>query len=86
MAVIFDRYSRQPHGAKTIATWLNSHRHRTNAGKPCNYMAVLAVLRNRAYLGEVCFGDTYHPAPHPPLIDPDTFDLAQQILRLRSED
>ena len=54
--------------------------------RPWNHMAVLTVLRNRAYLGEVYFRDTYHPAPHPPLIDPDTFDLAQQILRLRSED
>ena len=86
VAVIFDRYGRRRHGAKTIATWLNSHGHRTKAGKPWNHMAVLTVLRNRAYLGEVYFRDTYHAAPHPPLIDPDTFDLAQQILRLRSED
>ena len=86
VAVIFDRYGRQRHGAKTIAKWLNSYGHRTKAGRPWNHMAVLTVLRNRTYLGEVYFRDTYHPAPHPPLIDPDTFDLAQQILRLRSED
>ena len=49
-------------------------------------MAVLTVLRNRVYLGEVFFRDTYHPAPHPPLIDPETFDLAGQILRLRGEE
>ena len=86
VAVIFDRYARKRHGAKAIATWLNAHGHRTKAGKPWNHMAVLTVLRNRAYLGEVYFRDTYHPAPHPPLIDAATFDLAGQILALRGED
>ena len=84
--VIFDRYGRRRHGAKTIATWLNKHGHRTKAGKPWNHMAVLTVLRNRVYLGEVFFRDTYHQAPHAPLIDFETFDLAQQILRLRGEE
>ncbi len=86
VAVIFDRYARQRHGAKAIATWLNAHGHRTKAGKPWNHMAVLTVLRNRAYLGEVYFRDTYHPAPHTPLVDAATFDLAAQILALRGED
>jgi len=86
VAVIFDRYGRKRHGAKTIATWLNKGGHRTKAGKPWNHMAVLTVLRNRVYLGEVYFRDTYHPAPHPPLIDLETFDLAGQILQLRGEE
>ena len=84
--IIFDHYARQRHGAKSIATWLNTHGHRTKSGKPWNHMAVLTVLRNRAYLGEIFFRDTYHLAPHQPLVDVETFQLAQQILTQRGED
>ncbi|MHB1987298.1 MAG: recombinase zinc beta ribbon domain-containing protein [Acidimicrobiales bacterium] len=60
--------------------------HRTKSGKPWNHMAVLTVLRNRAYPGEVYFRDAYHHAPHRPLVETDTFDLAQRILAARGED
>ncbi len=83
---IFDRYTRGRAGLKTVANWLNTRGHRTKSGRPWNHMAVLTVLRNRAYLGEVYFRDAYHPAPHRPLVDPDTFDLAQRILATRGED
>lgn len=43
------------------------------------------MLRNRSYLGEVYFRGTFHPAPHPPLVDAEIFDKAQQILNDRSE-
>ena len=86
VTAIFDRYTRGRAGLKTVANWLNARGHRTKSGKPWNHMAVLTVLRNRAYLGEVYFRDAYHPAPHRPLVDTDTFDLAQRILAARGED
>ena len=82
---IFDLYTRRRLGARAIANWLNEHGHRTKAGRPWSHVAVLTVLRNRSYLGEVYFRGTFHPAPHPALVDADTFDKAQQILGDRSE-
>jgi site-specific DNA recombinase len=43
------------------------------------------VLRNRVYLGEVYFRNTWHPGQHPPLIDPDTFNAVQELLDERGE-
>ena len=82
---IFDLYTNKHLGARAIAASLSEQGHRTKAGRPWNTQAVLTVLRNRAYLGEVYFRDRYHPAPHPPLIDPDVFDKAQQILIARGD-
>ena len=64
--VIFDLYLRRRLGAKAVAGRLNERGHRTKYGRPWNHMAVLTVLRNRTYLGEVFFRDTWHPGPPPP--------------------
>jgi len=53
VARIFQLYVRQRLGTPAIATWLNDHGHRTRRGRPWSYTAVLTILRNRAYLGEV---------------------------------
>jgi site-specific DNA recombinase len=82
---MFDLYTKKHLGAQTIANQLNSQGHRTKAGRPWNTPAVLTVLRNRAYLGEVYFRDRYHAAPHKPLISQAVFDDAQQILAARSD-
>ena len=84
--VIFDLYTKKHLGARSIGNWLTERGHRTKAGRPWNMPAVLTVLRNRAYLGEVYFRDSYHAAPHPPLVEQATFDAAQQILIARGED
>ncbi len=84
--VIFDRYARKRLGSQAIANQLNAQGHRTRSGRPWSYSAVLTVLRNRVYLGEVFFRDTYHPAPHPPLVDAEIFDAAQRLMTERGED
>jgi site-specific DNA recombinase len=83
--IIFDLYVKQHLGAKSIGNWLSERGHRTRSGRPWNHIAVLTVLRNRAYVGEVFFRNNYHPAPHPPLIDSETFVAAQRILETRGE-
>ncbi len=84
--LIFDLYTKRHLGARAIGTWLTERGHTTRTGRPWSFAAVLTVLRNRAYLGEVFFRDTYHPAPHPPLVDTEVFDAAQQILIARGDD
>ncbi|MFL1426997.1 MULTISPECIES: recombinase family protein [unclassified Nocardiopsis] len=83
---IFDTYVHQRVGAQEIATRLNEHGYSTKNGKPWSRGAILTVLRNRAYLGEVFFRDTYYPDSHPALVDADVFEAAQEILRARGED
>jgi site-specific DNA recombinase len=87
-ALIFDLYVRERLGARAVGAKLNERGLRTKTGKPWNADAVLTVLRNRVYLGEVYFRGTWYRAEdhHQPLIDADTFEQAQQILIARSED
>ena len=84
--VVFDLYVRKRLGAHAVATWLNDNGHRTREGGLWSHMAVLRVLHNRTYLGEVFFRDAWHIAPHPPLVDADLFAKAQQLLIERGED
>jgi site-specific DNA recombinase len=64
--VIFDLYVNQRLGAKSIAVWLTDHGHRTRAGRPWSHKAVLPILRNRIYLGEVFFRDIWYKASTSP--------------------
>ena len=83
VAVIFDLYVNERRGARAIANWLNEQGYRTRTGKPWSHMSVLTVLRNRAYLGEILFRNTYHAAAHPPLVDEAVFDQAAKLLAER---
>ncbi len=39
-----------------------------------------AILRNRAYIGEVSYKDQWHPGTHEPIVDRDLFDFGQTML------
>lgn len=84
--VIFDKYANHRMGAHAIANWLNDSGHRTKRGALWSHVAVLKVLRNRTYLGEVFFRDEWHAAPHPPLVDAALFAEVQRVLAERGED
>ncbi len=47
-------------------------------------VAVFGVLKNRTYLGEITFRGEQYRGKHQPLIDGQTFNQAQEILRKRS--
>ncbi|MDP9277143.1 MAG: recombinase family protein [Actinomycetota bacterium] len=83
---IFERYGKRLEGTQTLARWLSDRGYRTKQGKPFNPQAVLTILRNRAYLGEISYRGQHHPAPHPPLVDEELFTRAGQILQERGED
>jgi site-specific DNA recombinase len=83
---IFDRYVNGDLGLKAVATWLNERGHRTRTGRPWNHMAVLTVLRNRVYLGEISFRGIGHTDCHATLVKNATFEAAQAILAARGED
>jgi site-specific DNA recombinase len=83
---IFRRYGERLHGSAAIARWLTERGYRTKHGKPFNAPAVLTILRNRAYLGEIYFRGRHYPAPHPPLVDQQAFARVGQLLEERGED
>lgn len=83
---IFDRYVHQNEGSQTIAHSLNEAGHRSPTGKPFSFKQCLRILRNRVYIGEVYFQDTWYPGIHQPIIDQDLFDAAQKLLEKRSTD
>ncbi|MHB8449081.1 MAG: recombinase family protein [Mycobacteriales bacterium] len=86
VSVIFRRYARDLLGSHALADWLTSNGHRTRSGRPWSYRAVLTVLRNRVYLGEVNFRGATHPGEHPPLVDTELFTAAQRLLERRGSD
>jgi site-specific DNA recombinase len=53
--------------------------------RPWSHKTVADVLTNRVYLGEVHFREIIAVDAHDSVIDPATFDLAQQILVERGE-
>lgn len=55
VAEVFRRYAERLEGSASCTTWLSERGYRTKRGKPFNVPAVLTILRNRAYLGEVYF-------------------------------
>ena len=84
--VIFDLYANKRLGAHAIAKWLRAAGLSTRAGKPWSFKAILTVLRNRTYLGQVHFRGTWTDAGHPPLIEEGLFNSVQAILTERGED
>ncbi len=83
---IFERYADRLEGSSALASWLSECGYRTKNDKPFNPQAVLTILRNRAYLGQINFRGQSYPAPHEPLIDAKLFERAQTILTERGED
>ncbi len=85
---IFTTYVHERGGAKALARKLTADGHRTKSGKPWSSDAVLTVLRNRVYLGEIWYRDKWHKAEqhHPAIIDQDLFDAAQQLLIARGDE
>lgn len=92
---IFHLYTRRRLGCRAVATHLNERGllRRSAPGKataqsptrPWSHKTVADVLTNRVYLGEVHFREVIAVDAHDAVIDPATFDLAQQILVERGE-
>lgn len=79
---MFIRYGVEGVGTTRIAAELNEDGHRTRRGRRFSGKAVLDILRNRSYLGEISFRGVRHQSEKA-LIDPALFDEVQVILALR---
>lgn len=53
-------------------------------GKVFNRNAIYTLLKNRVYLGEVFYGDTWQEGAHKPIIDPELWNKVAALLDARS--
>src|SRR5262245_42971242 len=53
---------------------------RTRGGVSFTQGPLFYMLRNRFYIGEVCYKNAIYPGPQPPLMDRDLFDAVQEKL------
>lgn len=83
---IFRLYAHRRLGTRAIAAELNKHGRRSRNGRPWSHMTVMTILRNRTYVGEVFFRDTWHEGSHKPLVDREVFARVEAILVERGTD
>lgn len=69
---------------KTIAEALND-RGLYHRSTEWNDTTIRRLLDNRHYIGEVKFAGKWYPGRQNPIIDNDTFDTAQKILKVRAD-
>ena len=82
---IFTWYAAGRLGAAAIARRLDAE-HAPAPPRGWQPSVVLWILANEAYVGRVHWRDQTFPGLHEPLIDQDTFDRAQALLKERGED
>ncbi len=80
---IFGQYI-EGNGVGKIASYLNQIRAPTKKGGKWAKQTILNILTNPLYCGMVEWNEIRNPGKHNPIIDPDTFNTAQEILAKRS--
>lgn len=83
--LIFDLYTKDRLGSRTIAHTLNERGYRTRSGALWAYRRILTILENRVYLGEIHYRDVVAVDAHTGIIEPEQFDQAQRLLDQRGE-
>ena len=86
VSLIFEHCKSKRLGSRAIAMWLNERGYRTRSGRPWGHKAVLQILRNPVYAGQVAFRGVRHDAAHARLLDEETFASCGEILDARGED
>jgi site-specific DNA recombinase len=82
---IFERYATGRLGAASIARRLDAE-HAPAPARGWQPAVVLWILGNEAYVGRVHWRGETFPGIHKPLIDTETFEHAQALLKQRGED
>ena len=70
--------------AKGIVTKKRKITSKIAGGIPFTYGSLAYLLKNRTYLGETGHDGNWFPGEHEPIIDRDTFDSVQQLLKTNS--
>ncbi len=81
------RLGAEGNSAREIVLALNAAGYRTTGNwgsRPFSEDTVLPMIKNRFYLGEVCYKGEWLPGKHEPLIDWETWERCQEQLRRRA--
>jgi len=82
---IFDLYVTQGYGSQRIATYLTEHGIMNRKGNNFTNVTINHMLKNNSYTGVMKSGETVTDIfEEMQIIDPDTFEMAQNLLRQRS--
>jgi site-specific DNA recombinase len=84
VGAIFRRYVETRDGARTIAAWLDASGHRTRSGVAWSTSGVLALLRNRVYIGDMSYRGVWGPGGHEPIVERELFAASAAILAERA--
>lgn len=80
--MIFNLYTEQM-GTAMIANKLNQLGYKTYTGKEWDSSSILTIIKNSVYVGMIKWKDIKVQGKHEPIIEQETFDKAQQILKSR---
>jgi site-specific DNA recombinase len=83
---IFNLYAEGKLGTTAIARMLDAEAAPSPRKTGWSPNALQRILANPAYRGLVRWNNEMHPGLHEPLVDDETFERAQEILRRRGED
>ena len=78
---IFDRYA-EGQTEKEIIDWLNEQGIRTTKKKPFSKSSLATLLHNEKYIGVYIYGDIRIEDGMPALVDRDTFDRVQELMKI----
>ena len=82
--LMFRLYLEDGTGVRGIARYLNERGYRTRQGGNWSMVTLRDMLRNRAYIGTYQRFGLRVPRSHPPLVPPETFRRAQDLMQSRS--
>ena len=77
---IFQMYTKENMGMRRIVSKLNQMGVTTRSGRGWSIVTVRDILRNRSYIGTYNRFGIVTPRNHTPIIEPETFRMAQEIL------
>ncbi len=84
--LIYYKYVNEGLGGHRLVRYLLEQGIRNRKGDNFANTTITRILKNVSYLGVLRSRDTYSEIfPHLQIIDPDTFDRAQEIMKKRAE-
>ena len=81
---IYQLYTKQGQGIRTIARTLNESATKTRRGRPWSMVTIRDILRNRMYLGTYSRFGMLVPGNHTPIVTREVYREAQAVMQSKS--
>lgn len=83
--LIFDLYTKDRLGSRSIANEINERGHRTRAGGLWAFKRILTILENPVYIGEMHFREIVTKDAHPSIVSTAQYEEALRLLDQRAD-